>query len=100
MGPHGRDPRLADVRHQGADGARGIVVVGRIHPCFSEAVAAVVVLTHKTGHREDEGQLVFVGQGIDVRDGIVDITGTIGAPCRFLAVVGIVDDAQTAVDVG
>ena len=100
LGPHRRNPRLADVRHQRTDGTRGIVVVCGIHPSLGEAVAAVVVLTHKTGHREDKRQLVLVGQGVDVRDGIIDIAGAVGAPSRLLTMVGVVDDAHATVDVG
>ena len=66
--PHGGNPRLRDIRHQGAHGAGGFMraVVGGTHPRLGEAVAAIVVLAHQTGHREDEWQFVAVGQRVDI----------------------------------
>ena len=73
LGPHGRDPRLTDIRHQGTDGTRGFVVIGGIHPCFGEAVTAMVVLTDEASHRPNEGQFVFVSQSIDMGNSVIDI---------------------------
>ena len=46
--PHGRNPRLANVRHQGTDGTGRLAgaAVGSIHPSLSETVATMVVFTH------------------------------------------------------
>lgn len=100
LSPHGWNPRLADIRHQGADGTSGIVVVCGIHPSLSETVTAVVVLTDEASNRPNERQLVFVGQGVDMAGGIINIAAGIGTPSGFLSVVGIVDDAHAAIDIG
>ena len=99
LAPHRRIPRLFDVRHQCADGTGGIVVVGGIHPSLGETVATVVVLTDEAGHRDDKGQLVLDGQGIDMRVGIIDIAALVGTPSGLLSVVAIVNDANATIDV-
>ena len=65
-----------------------------MHPGLSKAVAAgVVILTHQASHREDERQLVVVGQGIDVGVHVI-----VGLPTCLLTMVAVVNDTHTAID--
>ena len=65
-----------------------------MHPRFSEAVAAgVIVLTYQTGYREDKRQLVIVRQGIDIGIHII-----VRLPARLFTMVAIVDNAHTTIN--
>ena len=60
----------------------------------------MIVFSDQAGNREDERQLVFVGQGVHMRIRIIDVSTGISTPSRLLSVIGIVDDTNTTVDIG
>ena len=65
-----------------------------MHPCLSEAIAAgIVIFTHQTCYREDERQLVVVGQGIDIRIHVI-----VRLPSRLFTMVAVVDDTYTTIN--
>ena len=92
LAAHGFVPRLIDGGHQRTHRTCGLAVLGGPHPSLCKTSLSAVFAVN-TCYRNDERQLVVIGQILDM--GVCEIGGY---PHVIVPVTAIIDDAHTSID--